>query len=77
MRLLFVKVEADANWSEAEMDGVVTAIADVTPDDVRVFMSDDQIEYLSPDEALKFVETAAEAASKTEFESTQQETRVE
>jgi len=60
IRTLFVSVEADAGWTPDEMEILADSIGDVVPDDVRVLLTDDSVEYWSEDAVEEFIETVGE-----------------
>lgn len=56
-RTVFVRVDNDEHpWTERELEQLVEAVDDVTPDDVGVLATPKSVEYLDAEEVKEYLD---------------------
>lgn len=63
-KLLFVSVSTESPMTDEELDNITKSIDLVTPDDVGVLLSTDEIEYLNADQLESYVSDLVDAMEK-------------
>ena len=55
-RTVFVRIDDEQPWTEKEMETLVEAVDEVTPDDVGVLVTPASVEYLDSDEVKDYLD---------------------
>jgi hypothetical protein len=55
-RTVFVRIDDEQPWTEEEMETLVEAVDEVTPDDVGVLVTPASVEYLDSDEVKDYLD---------------------
>jgi hypothetical protein len=55
-RTFFIRVDDEQPWTEKEMETLVEAVDEVTPDDVGVLVTPKSVEYLDSDEVKEYLD---------------------
>jgi len=55
-RTVFVRIDDEQPWTEKEMETLVEAVDEVTPDDVGVLVTPKSVEYLDSDEVKEYLD---------------------
>jgi len=55
-RTVFIRVDDEQPWTEKEMETLVEAVNEVTPDDVGVLVTPKSVEYLDSDEVKEYLD---------------------